>query len=210
MAFIPAANTAQCKIKYLYAGQQIMNDVYFRKVGGFDQAGLDSLANTVWDHWATQVMIDLASGLTLTEVEAVDLTTQTSPVGRHIQTLSGSVNTGNLPNNVAFAIKFLTALRGRSYRGRIYLPGISLSSELNSGSLLTAAADSLRDDVEGAIADIKLAETVEHVVVSRFSGVDVNHKPIPRVSAVVTPVTAVVYTDTAFDSQRRRLPGRGQ
>lgn len=210
MAFIPVANTAQCKIKYTYAGQGIMNNVYFEKATAWDVASLQDLADELWDRWATEVLIDLADGLTITEVEALDLTAATAPVARHIQSLSGSVSTGNLPNNVAFAIKFTTALRGRSFRGRIYLPGISLSSEQNSGFLLLAAADNLLGDVEGALVGTATTLSVAHVVVSRYSGVDVNGDPIPRIAGVTEPVTAYSYSDLAFDSQRRRLPGRGQ
>jgi len=49
------------------------------------------------------------------------------------------------------------------------------------------------------------------VVVSRFSGVDPDTgKPIPREAGVATPVLAPLVTDLTVDSQRRRLPGRGQ
>jgi hypothetical protein len=48
------------------------------------------------------------------------------------------------------------------------------------------------------------------VVVSRFSGVDVNGDPIPRAAGVVNIITAVLAVDNTVDSQRRRLPHRGQ
>jgi hypothetical protein len=51
--------------------------------------------------------------------------------------------------------------------------------------------------------------SAEWVIVSRFSGVDADKKPIPRAAAVITPITAVTVVDNIVDSQRRRLPGRG-
>jgi len=47
-------------------------------------------------------------------------------------------------------------------------------------------------------------------VASRFSGVDGDGKPIPRTAGVVTPISNVIVVDRVLDSQRRRLPGRGQ
>jgi len=48
------------------------------------------------------------------------------------------------------------------------------------------------------------------VVVSRFSGVDADGHPIPRTTGVSTLVASVAIVDPVIDSQRRRLPGRGQ
>jgi hypothetical protein len=48
------------------------------------------------------------------------------------------------------------------------------------------------------------------VVVSRFSGVDAEGHPIPRAAGVVNIITAVLAVDNTVDSQRRRLPHRGQ
>jgi hypothetical protein len=49
------------------------------------------------------------------------------------------------------------------------------------------------------------------VIASRFSGVDPDTgKPIPRTAGVTTNVITVVAADLVIDSQRRRLPGRGQ
>jgi hypothetical protein len=49
----------------------------------------------------------------------------------------------------------------------------------------------------------------DHVVVSRFSGVDEDGRPIPRVAGVSTVVLSYGVTDNNLDSQRRRLAGRG-
>ena len=48
------------------------------------------------------------------------------------------------------------------------------------------------------------------VIVSRYSGVDGDGRPVPRVAGVTTPVTNVVAVDGTVDSMRRRLPGRGR
>jgi hypothetical protein len=210
MAFIPAPNTAQVNIRYLYAGQQIENTLYFHKGSAFSGTDLQDLADSVNDHWASDVMIDLSNALQMTSVYVVDLTTASSGVATHTESHTGS-NSGSAatPGNVAFCLKFTTASRGRSFRGRIYLPGIPIGYESTPGILNQSDADTLLEDVQGAIGQIVADTGLTHVVVSRYSGVDVNGDPIPRATALSTPVTGYSYTDRNSDSQRRRLPGRG-
>jgi hypothetical protein len=63
----------------------------------------------------------------------------------------------------------------------------------------------------GLILTGALADDGVWSVVSRFSGVDPDtKKPIPRTTAVVTPIRSVVVVDATVDNQRRRLPGRGK
>lgn len=204
MAFIPVPDTAEVLLFYTLNGQQMMNTLYFSKSGGWDSTSLQVLADAAWDHWATSVMIDLGDGLVLTGTRALDLSSATGPVAEHTQSLNGSItDSPELPQNCAFAIKFTTAQRGRSFRGRIYLPGITTARQVSTGILSTSAADAFLEDVTGAIGDIATEASCEHVVVSRFTGGS------PRVTGVATPVTGISYTDTNLDSQRRRLPGRG-
>lgn len=210
MPFVPVANTAEVKLFYRYEGQQLMNTLYFKKSSAWDTATLQALADSAWDHWATSVVIDLNNKLTFVEAQAVDLTTATSGQASHIESLTGSNTSGiALPGNCAFCIKFTTANRGRSFRGRIYLPGLVQAGTDNPGTLPSAYADALLEDVSGVLAAIAIDTGTEHVVVSRFSGIDSNGKPIPRTTGIATPVTAVSYTDLNTDSQRKRLPGRG-
>jgi len=210
MAFIPVPNTAQVNIRYLYAGQQIENTLYFSKGSAFSGTDLQDLADEVWDRWQSDVMLDLSNALQLTSVYVVDLTTATSGVATHTESANG-LNSGSAatPGNVAFCIKFTTASRGRSFRGRIYLPGIPIGYESTPGILNQSDADTLLEDVTGAIGQIEVGTGLDHVVVSRYSGVDVNGDPIPRTTGLATPVTGISYTDRNSDSQRRRLPGRG-
>jgi hypothetical protein len=44
---------------------------------------------------------------------------------------------------------------------------------------------------------------------SRYSGVDEDGRPIPRVAGETADILSVLVVDATVDSQRRRLPGRG-
>lgn len=208
--FVPVPNTAEFKLFYRYQAQQLMNTFYFTQDTPWTEAELATAANAAFDRWDTIVMPDLNEQLHLVECQVISLETATAPASTYIDTSDGHNASGiPLPGNCAFCIKFLTANRGRSFRGRIYLPGLVQAGSDTPGQLTTGVADALKEAVEAAMAGIALDTGAVHTVVSRYSGVDANGKPIPRATGVATPVTAVAYTDVYIDSQRKRLQGRG-
>lgn len=209
MAFIPVTNTVQTNIRYTQIGQLLMNGLYWHKATPWTLTEVQALADDLWDAWATNMMIDLSTSLTLTEVQAIDLTTATSSIASHVQTLSGSDGGAPMTPNDAFVLKLNTASRGRSFRGRIYLPGLTNNHQATLAVLSTTAANNLLGNLQGIQTAIEASSGADLVVVSRYSGVDVNGDPIPRASGVATPVTSISYSDLNMDSQRRRLPGRG-
>jgi hypothetical protein len=60
------------------------------------------------------------------------------------------------------------------------------------------------------LQDVGTVNGASMVVVSRFSGVDSAGKPIPKTNGSVAFITGFGTFDAVLDSQRRRLPGRGQ
>jgi hypothetical protein len=115
--------------------------------------------------------------------------------------IAGDLTGEGLPANVALCISFRTPARGRSYRGRNYVAGISEGDSLNS-QVINGIGEALRAGYADIVNYISTT-TADHVVVSRFTSGQ------PRTVGVATQVTSYVLVDTVFDSQRRRLPGRG-
>jgi hypothetical protein len=108
-----------------------------------------------------------------------------------------------LPNNVTIAMSLNTALRGRSFRGRIYHIGLTENDvTLNTipGTTLTpliAAYEAAR-----LLAAGSGSQTFQLAVLSYYAA-----KAI-RTTPVATPVTSIS-SDGIIDAQRRRLPKRG-
>lgn len=211
MAFIPVPNTAQIRLEGRLDNQQTINDLYFFQDGGFTELELANLTANVFSWWNTSIVTLLNEGFSSLRASARDLT---SPTGLSFETAlgaaAGSVTGEAAPNNVAPAVSFRTGLAGRSFRGRNYVPGISNSDVV--GNNIDAG---WRDDILTGYSLLLPGGTVLPagfiwVVVSRFSGVDVDGAPVPRLEGIVTTITAVIFTDTIVDSQRRRLPGRGK
>jgi hypothetical protein len=121
---------------------------------------------------------------------------------------AGARSAAALPNNVCLTVSFRTTARGRSFRGRNYISGLAedqvVLNTVDSGTL-TDIRDGYQD-----LMSIAGAATVDWVVVSRFSGVDPDGDPVPRLSGLSTEISAVLIVDAIIDSQRRRLPTRGQ
>jgi len=213
MAFIPADNTARVAMHFSRDSQQVENVFYVKNDAGWTDTSLFDLCDTVVTWWNTSMKANVASNLTLNEVTAKDLT---SSAGIEVVYTTGLPISGTnvgvaLPNNVTIAIKLLTGFGGRSYRGRQYINGLlqgHLGADQNtlSTSSITMFAGAYND----LISQLNTAYTPGMVVASFYSGVDSAGKPIPRATALTTPILNAGFADNILDSQRRRLPGRGR
>lgn len=204
MAFVPVPNTVQVEVIFELDGQVVENTMYFENVdSSTDAGGITALLNVIRDIVETELLPLLNStialvrlvGTLLDAIDSIGITVNVSPP------VTGGVGGGAAPSNVSYTISFLTALRGRSFRGRNYIAGIS-------GGDLTGnvVSPTLRTGLLAYYTAIRAAVSEEGwtmVVVSRIAD------GTPRVTGVTTPINAFTTYDRIVDSQRRRLPGRG-
>lgn len=210
MPFVPCLNTAQVEIRALYFGEKVENTLWFQKGSAITAADLNALTEAVHDGWVGSALPLLPSGYQLTEVVATDFTTATSGVATFPATGSevGAESSPGLPGNVSITISFRTANRGRSFRGRNYWVGLTEATV--AANEVTSARIGEIISCYVAVVAVAEGEGWNHVIASRYSGVDSDGKPIPRANGVMTVVTTYIVVDTHVDSQRRRLSGRGQ
>lgn len=202
--FIPAANVIKMAIVHALAGQNVVNILHIRDTDGApDGTRAASLADTLATSWVSNVMASLSNDLRLSHIDWTILTSQTSPAGRTGEAgVSGSINSPSEAANVALVYTLRTELRGRSYRGRIYLAGIPQSQRADAVTASIGWADGLASGFTLLMADM-VAERSKVVVVSY------QHNKVITNPAHVQDVTSFT-TDYYFDSQRRRLQGRGR
>jgi hypothetical protein len=107
-----------------------------------------------------------------------------------------------LPNNAALVVTQYTDQRGRSFRGRNYIPGLP-QSDLEDPSHVTPTQAA---DWAAVWADLFSTMTTGGYtpVVTSYS-----FNKVPRTTAVSTPISSVA-ANNELDSQRRRLAGRGR
>lgn len=208
MPFIPAENVARVEMVYSYFGSIIENVYHVLNTVDWDESSLTALA-VVFNDWEdTEASPFRSNDISLITIRATDLTTETSP-GIEVPVtppIEGGNVVAGLPGNVTASVKMLTGLRGRSFRGRSYWCGLG-ENQVTGNTLSTVARDAIVDAMTTLAANI-IGEGWQLCVLSLYSGVDVDGKPIPRTAGVATPVTSFSM-DLNTDSQRRRLTGRG-
>lgn len=204
MAFIPVADTVLVEMRMELFAQRVENTLYFRKVGGFSIPQMTGLANDLIIWWATQFNIPVSTDLTLREVVVTDLSTATGPsvtVNAPTPLPHGVSPVAGLPGNVALCVSLRTVNRGRSFRGRNFVPGLPESAVVGNtvDPTVVSAVQAAYNGIPAAI----VTSPWDWVVVSRFTA------GAPRAAGVATPVLTAIVVDPFVDSQRRRLTGRG-
>jgi len=211
MPFVPVENTALVEVRMSLAEQKVENTLWVLNDEPWDGGSLEELCSEIVTWWGTSYASITTDQVLLREVVATDQTSLTSATasvsgdsapGEHIG--------GTLPGNCSLAVSFRTAMRGRSFRGRNFVVGIPLEEMSSTNQVQTEYQSAVKDAYDAFATAITTASWT-WVVASRFSGVDPDTgKPIPREAGVATLVTNTVVVDGVVDSQRRRLPGRGQ
>lgn len=202
--YIPADKTAQAVMVYNSNTQIVENVLHFLGTAEWTPALLTSL-NTQLVTWETTYgAAQRGNSNALTAVISTDMSSQTGPSVSTTANVIGSAAGAAVPNNVTLAVKLSTALRGRSYRGRIYWVGLTtsqLDTTLNDQGVTAAVATAIAAAVTALLpaAGVITANGAQLAVVSR------RFNKAPRATAVVTPVTSATLTDRYVDSQRRRL-----
>lgn len=160
---------------------------------------LQAIVDAFKDWLELDAMQFMSYELGATEIVATDIS---EPDGIQVThtfapTLDGTLVSDAASSNVAICISHLTERTGRSFRGRTYMPGNTLSTIVNNEldptrqATLLSIYVALAARIEGAGASM--------VVASFVSG------GLPRAVGVGTPITGFS-VGKRVDTQRRRLP----
>lgn len=118
--------------------------------------------------------------------------------------VTGTSAAGLLPPQTALCVTLRTALAGRSYRGRCYLPGFAEDCN-DVGGTASAAVGAAAATFVNAIATAMSAQSLPMAVLSRT--VYDEEGNVVRLG-FATPVTLAVTRNLVWDTQRRRaIPG---
>jgi hypothetical protein len=210
MAFIPVPNVAQITMEGAVDRQQTINDIYFEvSGGGITGVNLFAITFAVATWFAGTFAPLLSRDWAAVRVRGRDLTAANSFIAEAGAAAVGGIDEEAAPNNVAACIKLATAVAGRSFRGRNYIPGIP-----NSKVTLNTLDAGFIADFENAYSSLTGAGTFlagwEMVVVSRFTGGGPGVPSAPRVAGIATPVTAGIFTSPYVRSMRSREIGHGK
>lgn len=202
MPFVPAPRTVKAELFFTQDGQRVENVLHFQFDSLVTAEDMENLGEALVSWWDTVMQPIVSNTVQLTAVKMTDLTTETSPVLEYTEglPLTGTLTTAALPNNVTVVIKWITAKRGRSFRGRTYHIGM-LASQVLGNTLVNTFRTALTSAYSALTIPAGTANGVLSVVSYISNG-------STRSVAEVTPVIGLTINPTV-DSQRRRLPERG-
>lgn len=200
--FIPFVNVAAFQLVFNQDGQIIENTFNLKHEAGWDVTTLVAACDALKAWWNTSARPQVATNVSLTKIIATDLASESAPGIDYTAGLPivGDGGESGLPNNVTVVVKWLTALRGRSYRGRTY--HIGLRPGLITASHLTGAASTQLTTVYTAYLVGLPTDDFIPVVCSR------RQDNAWLTTGISTEIVGFSINST-LDSQRRRLPERG-
>jgi len=202
MPFQPAIDIATTTLQGLVDNQLTILDLNWFASAGITAFNLGTLANGV-STWFTNSLAPLLSEQwSAVNVHAVDNTSATGPVADSSSVQAGGVTGEAAPNNVAAVVSLRTDQRGRSGRGRNFVPGIPNSlitlNTLDSGFITNlVTAYQLLVGAGSFLAGWQL------VVLSRQTG------GVLRANGLGIPVTSVTMVTNKVKSMRSREVGHG-
>lgn len=203
MPFVPTANTVRVDCLQDLLDQHCENTLWYFSAGGSlnvtEMAALGTAINSIWTTFMPPFHSDTWQyrGCVVT-----DQSSESAPaVNVPVTPVAGTDASVTEPNNVSWTVKFLTTGRGRSSRGRNYIVGIpsaqrsgNVVDEFWAAGLVSAYANLLIPSVDIDASLVVVSHQIDNA---------------PRTEGLAQPVTAITFTDYVIDSQRRRLPGRG-
>jgi hypothetical protein len=199
-SFIPVPNTVCAHLRGTLNGQQVENTLYFHSDGTWELSGMGALAAALGLWYRTTIVASISNEYQYRECRIEDLTasdglvvTDSSGAGQ-----VGGVTENASSNQAAFCVKFNTNRRGRSYRGRNYIPGIP-EGQVAGGKISVGLAGYMIGFF-GVLDGYSGLFGAEWSVVSRFAD------GAPRAYGISTPVVSASYTTLALASQRGRRP----
>lgn len=220
------ANAVQVRLLWLIQTETAFNVLNFRATSSVvvNQALADSLGTQIKPSFAAQWAGHVAAGSSLQKVGVRDL--RVANQAEYVD--SGAAQNGGaaadaLPPQDAVVVTLRTAKAGRSYRGRVYLPGLSELDNTSAGVTSTAAntaAAAFINDIASRLQPLGLFLAVlsrphDQVVITAVT----THSDGTTTSRVlshetaktgeINDVTLVQVRNARTETQRRRNNGRG-
>lgn len=202
MAFAPAPGVAEFACKYTSYGNEQLNVHHVMHTDGsaWTAAQLQAMCTVIanWDN--STLAATRVTDFTLIQVLGKDLSTQNGAEFPFGALSAGTNGGGALPENVTIAIKKVSGLSGRGFRGRVYHIGVP-RTQVSQDSVSSGFQATLVNAYNALITAVNAVTNCQYCILrSRHNGVALN----PRVGLAITSFTV---TDGYVDSQRRRLAG---
>lgn len=203
-ALPPVPGCSKYIVKGTFGGHPVANIFHLNGAppGGFDTAGLTSVATVLQNSYKTRFMPFLSNGYTLLETDAIDIGTALGVAVTVPGTGNGGdISSGNLSNNVAACLSWHIARHYRGGHPRTYFGGLKMDVLNGTTQFTSAFTTSMSAAAAGFISDIA---AITSPAAPKLSCV---HYPTAK-SAWTVPVVDEITSgvmNARVDTQRRRL-----
>jgi hypothetical protein len=202
MPFQPVTDAALCVVHGAWTnGVPVETILGVKLTSTLDQTLADSITSDIaaaYDAMGSPFSTDL----TLNGVTVTDLRTDPAPQFESVAgsfPITGGDSVGALPLQTAALVSWKTALRGKSYRGRSYLPGFC-EDESNGRDVGTDLREAIEDWAESLIA-----ASHDFGVISRRTTIGGVPNQL-RAAGIITPFTSfTVHGFWATQKRRARV-----
>jgi hypothetical protein len=204
VALPPAIGIAKIIVKQQLASVNVFNVLHAQTadLSPWTPAGLNALASAVRGAWVAQVIPLQSNQISLSDVQCVDLSSDTGADATATGSNVGAVPGAALTANAAICWSWKISRRYRGGHPRTYIGGIGGSQVTNANTIAPsvvtshqAAAVAVRAAINGVTTSTGTAlMCVVHYTRAKLI------LPVPLISLVNS-----VSVDTRIDSQRRRL-----
>lgn len=202
MAFVEIPNGVLVEVRWTCEGSKCENTFCVDMLETPSIGNMASLGTVVLG-WVNDTYLPMLSeNIFCTEVLLTDATLeeglqQTIPVG-----VAGSVATEQMANEMSFCVSLRTGSRGRSKRGRWFMPPPLLTDRAGPNNVSTTYLNAAVAALQTLMDAIDTAGFAMSVASRQIDGVKLT-------VAVVTRYIAAIAVDSLLDSQRQRKPGNG-
>lgn len=206
MAFVPAPNQVLVEWRMIRAGQKIENTLHVNMLAEPVISEMTDLAVACWDWWENTLAPLTSVGVLLVSVVVTSLHEADGVQYTYAPdtTTTGEIVGLSLPNEVTLCVSLRSGHRGRSARGRFYVPSLVFDQMLDENNVEAAAVDAFRTALQQLINDVTDLGKQANVVSYRT-----NNAPRPG-GPVYFPYTSAVVVDSIVDSMKSRKPGVGE
>lgn len=203
MPFIPIPRGISICFPVTIASQKLEFCITVQKASGVvvPSTDFDTIEAAIEAAWGSTLKPLQSTQATMTGPILTDQSAEGGAQQIYPFSQTGTASGAAVPNNAALVVSHRTAKRGRSYRGRSYFTGIPVSAQNTPVAVTSTYASDLADAFI-TLVDAIGAVGFPQIVASK------QHNGAVTSPAATNLVTATI-VDTNFDSQRRRLFGRG-
>lgn len=216
---LPASPCVRVRLDYQSPAGTLAGSRFFLSYAGSSPtpSNLNTLAGDIATTWESSIANLTTTDWELTEIDILDIATETGASGTWAGSKLGLLSSPALPDQVASNVEYVIARRYRGGKPRMYIPPANSAQLQNNNQYTSAFAGDLATQVSGFMSDIAALSigamgALAHVNLSYYKGfTNITNSsgreravPTYRAAASVDAVTGYKGKQLLSSQRRRR------